>query len=118
VQSSQGCLLCFSITNRQSFDHLNVLAEQVYRLKDTADIPIVRWSADPDLIKMKNSILHGRPKQVVVGCMGDIEDERQVSDTEAADWAQLHRAEYILTSAKTGLNVEAVFEFVVCAGKR
>jgi GTPase SAR1 family protein len=53
--------------------------------------------------------------QVIVGCKADLEEQRQVSDGEAADFAHIHGAEYILTSAKTGDNVESAFETVVRA---
>jgi hypothetical protein len=54
----------------------------------------------------------------VVGCKGDLESDRQVSDSEAADWAHRHKAEYILTSSKTAQNVSEAFVSLVHAWKR
>eukprot|EP01122_Echinamoeba_exundans_P002938 TRINITY_DN12944_c0_g1_i1.p1 TRINITY_DN12944_c0_g1~~TRINITY_DN12944_c0_g1_i1.p1 ORF type:complete len:196 (+),score=26.25 TRINITY_DN12944_c0_g1_i1:29-616(+) len=92
MRTGQGFLLCFSITSRSSYEEMGTYADQIYRVKDTDRVPMV-----------------------IVGCKGDLEDERQVSDSEAADFAHMHRAEYILTSAKTGMNVEAAFEAAVRA---
>jgi hypothetical protein len=44
-----------------------------------------------------------------VGCKGDLEAERKISDAEAADWATEKHAEYILTSAKTDSNLGEAF---------
>jgi hypothetical protein len=50
-----------------------------------------------------------------VGCRGDLEEQREVPDSEAADWAHLHHCYYFLTSSKTGSNVDEAFECAVRA---
>jgi hypothetical protein len=47
--------------------------------------------------------------------MGDREMDRTVSDSEAADFARQHKAEYILSSAKTGSNVGEIFTALINA---
>jgi hypothetical protein len=38
-----------------------------------------------------------------------LEDDRKVADADIASWAGERRADYVLTSAKTGENVEEAF---------
>jgi hypothetical protein len=56
--------------------------------------------------------------QVVVGCKADLEEQREVPDYEAADWAHLHHGEYFLTSSKIASNVDEAFESLVRAVRR
>jgi hypothetical protein len=67
---------------------------------------------------MKLTVTFASMAQIVVGCKGDLESDRQVSDSEAADWARQNRAQYILTSCKTGENVEEAFSLLVRTWRR
>jgi hypothetical protein len=47
--------------------------------------------------------------KIIVGCKGDFEKDRKVSESEAADFAHANRLECLITSSKSGVNVEEVF---------
>ncbi|KAK6988764.1 P-loop containing nucleoside triphosphate hydrolase protein [Favolaschia claudopus] len=47
---------------------------------------------------------------VIVGCKEDLEQHRQVGSTEGQHWAERIGAQWLETSAKTGHNIEKVFE--------
>ena len=51
--------------------------------------------------------------QIIVGTKGDLEPESQVTDTEAVEYAKSLGTEYILTSAKSGYNVEEAFAALI-----
>lgn len=87
MKQGQGFLLVFSITNTNSFHELNELREQIIRIKDDEDIPIV-----------------------VVGNKSDMEDDRAVGRAAAFQlahsWGQ---KPYFETSARRRTNVDEVF---------
>eukprot|EP01122_Echinamoeba_exundans_P007009 TRINITY_DN2075_c0_g1_i5.p3 TRINITY_DN2075_c0_g1~~TRINITY_DN2075_c0_g1_i5.p3 ORF type:complete len:150 (-),score=27.35 TRINITY_DN2075_c0_g1_i5:1656-2105(-) len=95
IQASDACILCFSITDRKGFEELPACADEIFRVKDADWFPIV-----------------------IAGCKGDREEERQVIDDEARQYAQSLRAEYVLTSAKEDVNVAEVFHLVARAARR
>jgi len=87
MKQGQGFLLVFSICNMNSFYELAELREQIIRIKDDEDIPLV-----------------------VVGNKSDMEDERVVSRARAfqltQSWGQ---KPYYETSARRRTNVDEVF---------
>lgn len=87
MKQGQGFLLVFSICNMNSFYELAELREQIIRIKDDEDIPLV-----------------------VVGNKSDMEDERVVSRGRAFQLAQQwgHKP-YYETSARRRTNVDEVF---------
>ena len=81
-KSSDGIFLCFSVTDRKSFENIN------------------RW-----LDQIKNN----SPEKVdilLVGNKTDLEEERVVSQEEAREFAESNEIDYIETSAKNGQNVQ------------
>lgn len=88
MRQGQGFLLVFSICNMNSFYELAELREQIIRIKDDDDIPLV-----------------------VVGNKSDMEDERVVSRARAFQLAQEwgHKP-YYETSARLRRNVDEVFQ--------
>jgi hypothetical protein len=83
-------------------------------VKGAEDAPLVRLSTlSCSFQTHENSWPTFSTVEIVVGCKGDAEKNRKVSETEAADWAHLHRAKYFKTSSETGLNVEDVFNEAV-----
>ena len=87
--SAGAIMLCYDITSRESLHSVF----QIWKLKD-----------------VKRSLL------VLVGCKSDLELQREVSISQAKEMAADLLAceiECIETSAKTGHNVEYVFEHVV-----
>lgn len=86
-RGANGVLLCFDLTNRQSFDQLHA------------------W-----LDRIKMQALPGTPV-VLVGCkLDDAAKNRAVKEEEANAWARAHGMAYVETSAKTKDNVELAFQ--------
>lgn len=85
-KDSHGVLLLFDLTDRSSFDNL---ANWVQDLRSYCDEYITI---------------------TVVGNKNDMEDKRQVSQSEIDDFVQRNGFEYVSVSAKTGANVEIVFQ--------
>lgn len=92
-RNSVGALLVYDITNRKSFEH------------------IPRWMAEA-----KRHIEPHRPVFALVGCKLDLvksnSHAREVTEEEAAEFAQNHSIPHIETSARTGHGVEVAFRSV------
>lgn len=88
MKQGQGFLLVFSICNMNSFYELAELREQIIRIKDDEDIPLV-----------------------VVGNKSDMEDDRAVPRARAFQLAQSWgQKPYYETSARRRTNVDEVFQ--------
>jgi small GTP-binding protein len=86
-RGANGVLLCYDITNRQSFEHLGAWLDRV-KMQALPGIPVV-----------------------LVGCKADEGTRnRAVSVEEAAAWATSHGMTYLETSAKTKDNVTEAFQ--------
>jgi small GTP-binding protein len=85
---AHGALIIFDITRRSSFEGLDYWYNEVY-------------------------INCGPIPYMMVGNKLDIEEYRVVSRTEAATYAAKKGLDYIETSAKTGENVETLFEILI-----
>jgi GTPase KRas protein len=86
MRTGQGFLCVYSITQRSSFDELAGFREQILRVKEANDVPMV-----------------------LVGNKCDLESERVVSTAEAADLAKSFGCQHIEASAKSRINVEQCF---------
>lgn len=87
MKQGQGFLLVFSITNMNSFYELDELREQIIRIKEDDDIPLV-----------------------VVGNKSDMEEDRAVPRAKAFQLAQSWgQKPYFETSARRRTNVDEVF---------
>ena len=87
MKQGQGFLLVFSICNMNSFYELAELREQIIRIKDDENIPLV-----------------------VVGNKSDMEDDRIVPRARAFQLAQSWgQKPYYETSARRRTNVDEVF---------
>eukprot|EP00734_Pompholyxophrys_sp_LG126_P000118 Pompholyxophrys_sp_v1_NODE_10_length_5661_cov_6.324474.p2 type:complete len:187 gc:universal NODE_10_length_5661_cov_6.324474:1994-2554(+) len=87
MKNGQGFVLVFSITSQSTFNDLNDIREQILRVKDTDQVPLV-----------------------LVGNKCDLEDDRQVAKDKAGDLAKTwNGATYLETSARKKINVEEVF---------
>lgn len=87
MKQGQGFLLVFSITSMNSFHELAELREQIIRIKEDENIPLV-----------------------VVGNKSDMEDERAVPRARAFQLAQSWgQKPYFETSARRRTNVDEVF---------
>jgi small GTP-binding protein len=87
-RSGEGFLLVFSITDHESFDVLDEFREQILRVKNAEDVPLI-----------------------LIGNKSDLQTLRTVKKEEATDKAAKWIKPYIETSAKTRENVDKVFFF-------
>ena len=87
-QTSDGFLLVYDTTNKKSFEKLNYWTEQI------------------SLNAEENT------KYIVVGNKSDLEGKRQVDKEEGEKFAKENKVQFYETSAKTGLNVNKVFELL------
>ncbi|CAD5124962.1 DgyrCDS13204 [Dimorphilus gyrociliatus] len=85
MKNGQGFLLVYSITAQSTFDDLEDLREQILRVKDTDDVPMV-----------------------LVGNKCDLEDERMVGYAQGKERATKFNCHFIETSAKSKINVDKV----------
>ncbi|KAK2754378.1 Ras- protein rsr1 [Arachnomyces sp. PD_36] len=87
MKQGQGFLLVFSITSKSSLNELSELREQIVRIKEDENVPIV-----------------------IVGNKSDLEEDRAVSRSRAFAVSQhWGNAPYYETSARRRANVNEVF---------
>ncbi|KAJ6233289.1 ras-like protein rasb [Anaeramoeba flamelloides] len=90
MRSGEAFLIVYSVTDRKSFDEIATFHEQITRVKDSDDVPII-----------------------IVGNKSDLENQRQISTGEGQDLAKTYGCPFLETSAKYRTNVdEAFFESV------
>ena len=90
VKNTQGLLLTYDITRRESFEHLNQWISQIKDVQDISIFPIV-----------------------IVGCKFDLEDKRKVSTEEGQQLAEKYNLTFFETSALTGKGVKEVFTTLI-----
>jgi len=90
MKNAQGFLLCFSITSQSTVNDLQDLREQILRVKDTDNVPII-----------------------IVGNKCDLEDDRVVDKDQGKALEKQFNCEYIETSAKNKINVNECFAKIV-----
>jgi small GTP-binding protein len=86
MKTGQGFLLVFSITSQASLDEIASLREEIIRIKDDENVPIV-----------------------IVGNKADLEENRQVPRARGFSVSQRWDAPYYESSARTRTNVEECF---------
>ncbi|KAF5018801.1 hypothetical protein F66182_9219 [Fusarium sp. NRRL 66182] len=86
MKTGQGFLLVFSITSSSSLSELAGLREEIIRIKDDENIPIV-----------------------IVGNKADLEENRAVARAKGFSISQRWGAPYYEASARTRTNVDEVF---------
>ncbi|KAK5575592.1 hypothetical protein RB653_006725 [Dictyostelium firmibasis] len=95
IRSCEGFVLVYSITSRSSFDQVLHFREQIYRVLDRDDIPIM-----------------------MIGNKSDLINERQVSYQEGKELSQNLGMSYMEVSAKSRSNIDEVFYEAICCVKR
>uniref|UniRef100_A0A6B2LM01 Uncharacterized protein n=1 Tax=Arcella intermedia TaxID=1963864 RepID=A0A6B2LM01_9EUKA len=91
LSMSDYFLFMFSITNKSSLEEIEAAICNMSRVKEmVAPYPMV-----------------------MVGCKGDLEEEREVSQNEIKQKAKEHNFQYFETSALTGHNVKEVLDFAI-----
>ncbi|XP_045164514.1 ras-related protein Rap-1b isoform X2 [Mercenaria mercenaria] len=89
MKNGQGFLLVYSITAQSTFNDLQDLREQILRVKDTDEVPMI-----------------------LVGNKCDLEDERVVGKDQGANLARSFNSDmcgFLETSAKAKINVNEIF---------
>lgn len=86
MKNGQGFVLVYSITAQSTFNDLQDLREQILRVKDTDDVPMV-----------------------LVGNKCDLEDERVVGKDLGRSLATQFNCAFMETSAKAKINVNDIF---------
>merc|ERR1712110_3753 len=87
MKNGQGFVLVYSITAQSTFNDLQDLREQILRVKDTDDVPMV-----------------------LVGNKCDLEDERVVGKDQGLNLArQFNNCSFMETSAKAKIGVKDIF---------
>eukprot|EP01126_Amoeba_proteus_P055391 TRINITY_DN686_c0_g1_i35.p1 TRINITY_DN686_c0_g1~~TRINITY_DN686_c0_g1_i35.p1 ORF type:complete len:183 (+),score=41.20 TRINITY_DN686_c0_g1_i35:186-734(+) len=91
MKNGQGFALVFSLVSDSTFHDLNAIRNQIIKVKDTEDVPMV-----------------------LVGNKADLQDKRQVSLSEAQSFAEKgFKGKYFEASAKDNRNITEVFEDLV-----
>eukprot|EP00005_Dracoamoeba_jomungandri_P001496 CAMPEP_0174256754 /NCGR_PEP_ID=MMETSP0439-20130205/5957_1 /TAXON_ID=0 /ORGANISM="Stereomyxa ramosa, Strain Chinc5" /LENGTH=145 /DNA_ID=CAMNT_0015339509 /DNA_START=268 /DNA_END=705 /DNA_ORIENTATION=+ len=90
MRTGQGFLMVYSITTRSTFDEISSFREQICRVKDEENVPLV-----------------------LCGNKMDLEDQRVVATAEGAELANSFSCPFVETSAKKRVNVEEAFFKIV-----
>lgn len=90
IKNGQGFLLIYSLLNRQTFNDLKAIKDQILRVKNMDTVPMI-----------------------LVGNKSDMFDEREVSAHEAKLLAEEWGCPHFETSAKTSSNVDEMFSEIV-----
>lgn len=86
MKNGQGFVLVYSITAQSTFNDLQDLREQILRVKDTDDVPMI-----------------------LVGNKCDLDDERVVGKDQGANLARsFNNCAFLESSAKAKINVNEV----------
>jgi GTPase KRas protein len=86
LSTGKGFLLCYSITNQQTFDEVKAIQTQVLQAKDTDYVPMV-----------------------LVATKSDLEASRKVSRVAGETLAKAWGCPFLESSARERLNVEEAF---------
>jgi len=91
MKNGQGFLLCYSITSVNSYNEIIDLREQILRVKDTDDVPMI-----------------------LVGNKCDLEEERVVNKDQGANLARsFNNCAFLESSAKAKINVNEIFNDLI-----
>jgi len=91
MKKAEGFLLVYSIIMKSSFLDLQEIIEQLFRVKDTEDVPMC-----------------------VIGNKCDMESDRAVTKSEGSEMAaSFPNCHFLETSAKERININEAFEAVV-----
>ncbi|KAI8816519.1 small G-protein Ras2 [Fimicolochytrium jonesii] len=92
IRDGEGFLLVYSITSRSTFERVERFKQQINRVKDTDEVPMI-----------------------LIGNKCDRVAEREVSKEEGQHLARKLNCDFMESSAKTCLNVDKAFYQVVRA---
>ena len=86
MRTGKGFICVYSITSHISFDEITPFVEQILRVKDVDEVPMI-----------------------LVGNKCDLEEKRDVTTSEGIELAKLFNCPLLETSAKVRINVEEAF---------
>jgi Ras-related protein Rap-2C len=89
-KNGQGFVVCYSLTNHQTFQDIKTMKEQIVRVKGSDKVPIL-----------------------LVANKVDLENQREVPTVEGMALAQIWGCTFIESSAKSRMNVNEVFAEIV-----
>eukprot|EP00048_Salpingoeca_helianthica_P014749 m.223333 g.223333 ORF g.223333 m.223333 type:complete len:194 (-) comp16233_c0_seq1:446-1027(-) len=90
MRTGEGFLLVYSITDKSSFEEIQSFCQQILRVKDKDEFPMI-----------------------LVGNKADLENERQVSTQEGKDLGKTLKIFHLETSAKQRVHVDTAFHELV-----
>lgn len=90
IKNGQGFVVCYSLTNHQTFQDIKTMKDQIVRVKGTDKVPIL-----------------------LVANKVDLEPQREVPTVEGMALAQIWNCSFIESSAKSKTNVNEVFAEIV-----
>ena len=95
LRCAQGFFLTYSITDRTSFEVIDLMVEEILKVKDEDSVPMV-----------------------LIGTKCDAEDKRQVMKEEGLEVAEKYGIQFFETSAETGVNITEALEALIllCEG--
>jgi len=88
LEGANGALVIYDMTNRKTFKKLDDWLES---FKDA----------------------RGEQPLLLIGNKADLENKIEVEEEEGKNYADQHKMDFIITSAKTGLNVEDAFKDLI-----
>ncbi|OQV24012.1 Ras-related protein Rap-2c [Hypsibius exemplaris] len=90
IKNGQGFVVVYSVTNRQTFQDIKIMKDQIMRVKGVDRVPII-----------------------LVGNKADLEHLREVSSQDALALAQMWDCPFMEASAKSRTNVNELFAEIV-----
>ncbi|XP_021345848.1 GTPase HRas [Mizuhopecten yessoensis] len=90
MRTGEGFLCVFAVNNLKSFEDINTYKEQIKRVKDAEEVPMV-----------------------LVGNKMDLQEQHMVEDKDAKALANTYNIPYVRTSAKTRQGVDDAFYSLV-----
>lgn len=88
LTQQDGIIVVFDLTDKQSFENVR------------------QWLCESSYNSSESTV------RFLVGCKSDLKAERKVTEAEARDYAGLQGISYLEASAKTGENVDKLFETI------
>jgi len=90
IQSAEGFVLVFSITDNESFEKVKELREKIIKVKDRKNVPLL-----------------------FLGNKADLTEQREVDKHDVQEYCNKIKCPYVETSAKTGTSIEEAFNSLV-----
>eukprot|EP00761_Pharyngomonas_kirbyi_P010184 gb/GECH01010202.1/.p1 GENE.gb/GECH01010202.1/~~gb/GECH01010202.1/.p1 ORF type:complete len:197 (+),score=35.17 gb/GECH01010202.1/:1-591(+) len=100
IRQGDGYMVVYSITNRDSFEEVELFIEQIIQSRDLDDTPSSKSQHHPKL------------PIVLVGNKADLDQQRKVPTEEGEELARKYGIKFFESSAKSRLHVEDTFHAV------